>query len=505
MNFGLFPITVVHRPTLTNVLRASVGPMTHSAFESLFAGKKGKKTKGKAVPLMDFLANTPSNGESSLAAVLNPPKSRFSSWADEQDDEPNMPTPLIQLPTAPRASRSFDDDSVPKNGPFLAYLSNLPYDLDDADLEDYFSFLSIVSVRLPREDGGRSRGYGYVEFETRDHLIEAISMPDPTINNRHIRIDVSTENDRRRQDRQGGRYGESLSAGESNWRRGGPSNDDYNDRRGGDREFRGNSRYSSQTPARDTNTDWRTADRPSRDDDGPSRGGRGGDDRDGGGFRERYGGRRSNYEDRMAREPSPPSKERPRLQLQPRTLPVEPIVVPAQEEEKARERSPSPPRPKPVPAANIFGAAKPVDTAAREREIEERLEKERAEERRLREEAREKAKLDAANSEQEGQENEAPLEEKKPEEKEKEKPAVVSWRRETDDNENGGPTQRSNFRRNNSPDGGRGPRRDRDGDQREDRRGGYREDRRDDRRAGEYRGGNGARGGDRDRRMDRNE
>lgn len=33
------------------------------------------------------------------------------------------------------------------------------------------------------------------------------------------------------------------------------------------------------------------------------------------------------------------------------------------------------PAPTPVPAANIFGAARPVDTAAREREIEERLAK----------------------------------------------------------------------------------------------------------------------------------
>lgn len=35
----------------------------------------------------------------------------------------------------------------------------------------------------------------------------------------------------------------------------------------------------------------------------------------------------------------------------------------------------------PVPAANIFGAAKPVDTAAKEREIEERLAKSYAESR----------------------------------------------------------------------------------------------------------------------------
>lgn len=481
-----------------------------------FAGKKGKKTKGKAVSLQDFLAQTPSNGsESALAAVLNPPKSRYLNWADDQEDEPNMPTPLIQLPSGPRASRTFDDDSVPKSGPFLAYLSNLPYDLDEEGLEDFFSQLAIVSVRMPREDGGRSRGYGYVEFETREDLIDAISLPDPTINNRHIRIDVSTENDRRQRQGQG-RYGdrEPLSAGESNWRRGGPSNDDGGGRGGGDREYRGNSRYSSQTPARDTNTDWRTSERPAFD-DAPSR--RGGDDRDGGGFRERYGGRRSGYEERgsrdgpMRRDASPP-KERPKLQLQPRTLPIEPIVVAkVEDEEEESRRSPSPPRPKPVPAANIFGAAKPVDTAAREKEIEERLEKERQEERRLREEARDKARAEAEDGEaaavatEEGVDapEKSQQEEKKVEEKPK--PAMVSWRRQTDDEE---PPRQTAFRRHTSPRRGDDRRGGDDRDRRDDRRGddrrggggGYR----DDRRAGEY-GRGGPRDGDRDRRMDRNE
>ncbi len=49
-------------------------------------------------------------------------------------------------------------------------------------------------------------------------------------------------------------------------------------------------------------------------------------------------------------------KERPKLQLQPRTLPVEEVGAPI-----------------PAASSSIFGAAKPVNTAAREREIEERL------------------------------------------------------------------------------------------------------------------------------------
>ena len=53
-------------------------------------------------------------------------------------------------------------------------------------------------------------------------------------------------------------------------------------------------------------------------------------------------------------------KERPRLNLAPRTIPVE-------ESSSSQVAS----------ASAIFGAAKPVNTAAREKEIEERLKKER--------------------------------------------------------------------------------------------------------------------------------
>lgn len=83
------------------------------------------------------------------------------------------------------------------------------------------------------------------------------------------------------------------------------------------------------------------------------------------------------------------SRQRPKLQLQPRTKPVEPIV--SAEDSAAKdgttestansESTQRAPAATSVPATNIFGAAKPVDTTAREREIEERLAKSYAESR----------------------------------------------------------------------------------------------------------------------------
>lgn len=64
-------------------------------------------------------------------------------------------------------------------------------------------------------------------------------------------------------------------------------------------------------------------------------------------------------------------RTRPKLMLAPRTKPLE--NPPANQ----NEPSSPPPRPAPttVPATSIFGSAKPVDTSARERQIEERLAK----------------------------------------------------------------------------------------------------------------------------------
>lgn len=66
-------------------------------------------------------------------------------------------------------------------------------------------------------------------------------------------------------------------------------------------------------------------------------------------------------------------RTRPKLQLQPRTKPIDPIIVKEEQQSAAQTAA------TPASSTNIFGAAKPVDTTAREREIEERLAKSYAE------------------------------------------------------------------------------------------------------------------------------
>ena len=84
------------------------------------------------------------------------------------------------LPTAPRAARGsdIDDAKMPSGPPYTAYIANLPYDIEVEDVSKFFHGLSVKSVRLPREggDGGRLRGFGYAEFETRQDLVDALTQ-----------------------------------------------------------------------------------------------------------------------------------------------------------------------------------------------------------------------------------------------------------------------------------------------------------------------------------------
>ena len=58
--------------------------------------------------------------------------------------EPIFKEKLV-LPTAPRAARGSDVDEsrIPNNGPYTAYIANLPYDIETEDVIKFFHALSV--------------------------------------------------------------------------------------------------------------------------------------------------------------------------------------------------------------------------------------------------------------------------------------------------------------------------------------------------------------------------
>ncbi|KAM6289056.1 LOW QUALITY PROTEIN: eukaryotic translation initiation factor 4B, partial [Aegotheles albertisi] len=375
---------------------------------------KKKNKKGKTLTLTDFLAED-GGGGGGPTYIPKP-----VSWADETDDlEGDVSTtwhsndddvyraPPIDrsiLPTAPRAARepNIDRSRLPKSPPYTAFLGNLPYDVTEESIKDFFRGLNISAVRLPREPTNpeRLKGFGYAEFEDIDSLFQALSLNEESLGNRRIRVDVADQaQDKDRDDRCFGRDPDRFRDSErfeSDWRARPATTesfDDYPPRRGddafGDRSDRYDDRYRDG-PRRDMDRGFGGRDRyddRSRDYD------RGYDSRIGSGRRafgsgyrrdDDFRGGSDRYEDRYERrdermdrwnsrddygsrddfrreDRGPP--QRPKLNLKPRSAPKEEETSVAPAAQSSR-------------AASIFGGAKPVDTAAREREVEERLQKE---------------------------------------------------------------------------------------------------------------------------------
>lgn len=57
------------------------------------------------------------------------------------------------------------------------FIAGLPYDLDDAELEEIFEkFGPVISARVTMDkETGKSKGFGFVEMETREDGQEAMS------------------------------------------------------------------------------------------------------------------------------------------------------------------------------------------------------------------------------------------------------------------------------------------------------------------------------------------
>jgi len=375
------------------------------------SGKKNKKMKGKTFGLTEFLADSASGPGAGQTVFTR----KSTNWADDVENEDEYfdmgRKEKVILPTAPRATRSpdFDDEKVPKVPPFLAYISNLSYDVEENDISEFFRNLEVTNIRLPRDER-KPKGFGYVEFGSRSSLISALTMVDTTVKNRRMRIEVAeSDSDRRgRGGRDRGEMNRDRPDGPDrtmgDWRsrpreeqlpepdsdRGfGRDRDSGYDRRGTTRRDFGSGGFRDPERFRDSYGD---KDRGFDNRDSYGDRGRFGGDKDGNGERDRFPNRRGGDRDRdfgnrsgfgprrtygpgseyereggglRGRDDRPPEKaeprSRPRLILQPRSKPEEPTA----------------------PQASIFGGAKPVDTAAREKEIEERLEKEKGEVSRL--------------------------------------------------------------------------------------------------------------------------
>lgn len=59
----------------------------------------------------------------------------------------SRPRAPVVLPSASRASRggTYDDEKVPRHPPYMAYISNIPFEVEDSAIEDVFANLKVFN------------------------------------------------------------------------------------------------------------------------------------------------------------------------------------------------------------------------------------------------------------------------------------------------------------------------------------------------------------------------
>uniref|UniRef100_A0A8C6QJF7 Eukaryotic translation initiation factor 4B n=1 Tax=Nannospalax galili TaxID=1026970 RepID=A0A8C6QJF7_NANGA len=156
------------------------------------ASAKKKNKKGRP-SLADFLAEDGGTGGGSTHVGGVP-----TAWHSSHNDVYRAPpTDCSTLPSAPGAARepSIARSRLPKSPPYTAFLGNLPYDVTEDSIKEFFRGLNISAACLPCEPSNpdRLKGLGYAEFEDLDSLLSALSLNEESLGNRRIRADVADQ------------------------------------------------------------------------------------------------------------------------------------------------------------------------------------------------------------------------------------------------------------------------------------------------------------------------
>lgn len=279
------------------------------------------------------------------------------------------------MPSATKAYAEPDIDlaQVPSKPPYTAHISNVSFEANEEKVGSVLS--GILNFRVPVDERGALRGHGFIDFIDRESLIEALKKNGTPLLNRPMRIQLESIHRQQRQGRD-----QDLRSDEADWRSSHRSNtdEDTQSSRGyGDQQRRGGGgggfgQQRQQGYRRDTGSNQQGYHQRENFSQGYQR-------RQHSGFKSnRFENSEADVQSASSGTTTPTASltERPKLTLAPRTK--------SSTESKSEERSAQ---------SAIFGSAKPVNTAAREREIEEKLKRDKLEAERLEKERREREEV----------------------------------------------------------------------------------------------------------------
>ncbi|KAL0954715.1 hypothetical protein HGRIS_003668 [Hohenbuehelia grisea] len=373
--------------------------------------------KGKKITLNEFLEDK-----------------SLGSWADEMDHLPTAPAGPREdddggrqndrygrrddfLSSRPDRGPPRDDIPLPTQPPYTAYIGNLPFDITDADMLDFFG-PKTKSVKIIKDREERPRGFGYVEFVDLEGLKEGLAKTGASFNGRTIRTSVAEP------PKEHGRDAEDSGKFDNPWRRDGPLPDRGDGRDSSRRRYDSTTERAPPPPSMaEDASQWRSArstrpsepEVPKRRGPGFGVGSSGAADaeetwsignkfkpsapsEDGGGSR--FGSMRGRGDMGPPKDvsvgesdwrrpkpasrgsgsptssiPSTPQMGRRKLELLPRSgsdsVSHTPLASPKGDSMLSASSTSSASKPSP------FGAARPVDVSSREREVAEKVERER--------------------------------------------------------------------------------------------------------------------------------
>ncbi|KAL4871080.1 hypothetical protein BDV12DRAFT_164750 [Aspergillus spectabilis] len=139
----------------------------------------------------------------------------FGSWADEMEDMPLPAAPSgfgSDRRPPPSSSAgfggfggsgtggSFNDRGfavreplpLPTEPPYTVHIGNLSFDAASADISDLFAECGVTNVRIVEDKLTHSpKGFGYIEFETVEGLKKALDLSGATLQGRAIRVSIA--------------------------------------------------------------------------------------------------------------------------------------------------------------------------------------------------------------------------------------------------------------------------------------------------------------------------
>eukprot|EP01004_Peranema_trichophorum_P002518 NODE_1570_length_1900_cov_179.343275_g1330_i0.p1 GENE.NODE_1570_length_1900_cov_179.343275_g1330_i0~~NODE_1570_length_1900_cov_179.343275_g1330_i0.p1 ORF type:complete len:538 (+),score=181.19 NODE_1570_length_1900_cov_179.343275_g1330_i0:106-1719(+) len=153
-------------------------------------GKKGKK-KATKQSLSEFLGDKPAVGSWADDEVEFIPEEKHhhhesgarnsSSWRGEGGSQEQ-----------PRHFQS--NNKLPDSPPFSIHIGNLSYEAKESAIADFFE-VPESAVRLVRDrNTNQFKGFGYVEFGTKEELTASLSKNGELLQGRAIRIEPASEN-----------------------------------------------------------------------------------------------------------------------------------------------------------------------------------------------------------------------------------------------------------------------------------------------------------------------